>query len=310
MKDTLKELNFFSTTQDVDSTVKTVFGHQEGAQKGYNPHKKGARSYHPLLAFISECRLVANSWFRTGSAYTANGICDFVQQTAALLPKHIQHVFFRADSGFFNGELLDLLESLGWTYLVKVKLKNLNQILKKQNWNPVPDHQDIAISEFDYRANGWKKTRKLKAIRTITEWKKVEFFGTIRFEPQYEYACYCSNLEQNAFDLHERYKERSTSENWIEQVKNQLFAGATLTNDFHANDILWQLSVLAYNLSVCMRYKINQFWHQEHATFRDWFINLPAILVKGARYMTMRIYENYYLKERWTAFEQSLLATN
>jgi len=31
-------------------------------------------------------KLVANTWFRTGSAYTSNGICEFVKQTAASLP--------------------------------------------------------------------------------------------------------------------------------------------------------------------------------------------------------------------------------
>ena len=35
---------------DVDSTVKTVYGNQQGVSVGYNPHKCGAASYHPLLA--------------------------------------------------------------------------------------------------------------------------------------------------------------------------------------------------------------------------------------------------------------------
>jgi hypothetical protein len=35
------------------------------------------------------------------------------------------------------------------------------------------------------------------------------------------------------------------SESWIEQVKAQAMAGATRTDNFWANDILWQLSVYA-----------------------------------------------------------------
>ncbi len=35
-------------------------------------------------------------------------------------------------------------------------------------------------------------------------------------------------------------------------------AGATLTGDFWANDKLWKLSVLAYNISVMMRQKKRQ----------------------------------------------------
>ena len=32
---------------DADSSVKTVYGRQQGTAKGYNPHKRGAPSYHP-----------------------------------------------------------------------------------------------------------------------------------------------------------------------------------------------------------------------------------------------------------------------
>ena len=41
---------------DLDSSVKTVYGRQEGRAKGYNPHKRGAPSYHPLLAFCSDTK--------------------------------------------------------------------------------------------------------------------------------------------------------------------------------------------------------------------------------------------------------------
>jgi hypothetical protein len=63
-------------TLDADSTVRTVHGDQQGAEKGYSPGKRGAKSYHPLLVFVSEMKLLYHSWFRTGSAYTSNGIVD------------------------------------------------------------------------------------------------------------------------------------------------------------------------------------------------------------------------------------------
>ncbi len=91
----------------------TKFGvNQEGAERGFNTTKKGAKSYHPLLIFVSEMKLLYHIWFRTGSAYTANGIVDFLKEVKASLPKNITKVFFRADSGFFSGGLFDLLESL------------------------------------------------------------------------------------------------------------------------------------------------------------------------------------------------------
>lgn len=54
---------------DVDSEVDGVYGNQEGAEVGYNPHKKGQKSYHPLMAFIAETKEVLHSWFRCGSAF-------------------------------------------------------------------------------------------------------------------------------------------------------------------------------------------------------------------------------------------------
>ena len=41
-------------TLDLDSTVLTVYGKQGGARVGYNPHKPGKRSYHPLVCFIAD----------------------------------------------------------------------------------------------------------------------------------------------------------------------------------------------------------------------------------------------------------------
>jgi len=303
----LENASLEKITLDVDSTVQLVCGNQQGAAKGFNPKKRGAKSYHPVIAFLAEKKIVLNSWFRTGSAYTSNGICEFIKQCAALLPPTIKDVFFRADSGFFNGALFDLLEDLGWTYLVKVKLKNLKTLLASQSWHVLENEPNIAICEFDYQAKSWKKSRKLRAIRTITKWAEVDFMGSKQFVPVYEYACYCSNLDLDAYQLHEIYKQRSTSETWIEQVKSQLLAGATLTDNFHANDILWQLNVFAYNLSVMMRSHVKKIWQQEHSTFRDWFINLPAKIVEGSRFIQMKIYKNYYFKDKWKKFETSLL---
>ena len=295
-------------TLDADSTVKTVYGNQQGAAKGYNPQKRGAKSYHPLLVFCSEMKLVLNTWFRTGSAYTSNGICEFVKQVSAILPQPLPGVLFRADSGFFNGALFDLLESLEWAYLVKVKLKGLKKLLEQQTWMPSETNPEVSWCVFDYKGQHWEKARSLKAIRSVKGYKEVSYFGQTELVPEYEYACYCSNLTATALELHEKYKQRSTSETWIEQVKSQLLAGSTLTNDFHANDILWQLSVLAYNLSVLLRQKVKAIWREEHETFRAWFIAVPAVVVRSARQATMRMYEHYLFKERWRRFEQSLLA--
>jgi len=309
-KQFIEASNLESITLDCDSTVKRVYGNQEGASKGYNSSKPGGKSYHPLLCFLSEMKIVIKTRFRTGSAYTSNGICSFIEEIATVIPESVDKIFFRADSGFFNGKLFDLLESKKWNYLVKVKLKNLKTLLANQQWIQTKENPNVSICEFDYQGKAWKRKRKLKAIRTLVGYKEVDYFEKKELLPEYVYACYCSNItnekteEIDAIKLHENYKQRSTSETWIAEVKGQLLAGSTLTNNFGANDILWLLGVFAYNLSVMMRYKVKKYWKEEHNTFRDWFINIPAKVVRSGRRNLLKIYESWYFREPWEEFYQ------
>jgi hypothetical protein len=307
----LKNSKFTNITLDADSTVSIVYGNQEGAEKGFNSKKKGAKSYHPLLVFVSELKILYNTWFRAGAAHTSNGITEFLKETRASLPGTINNVFFRADSGYFGGKLLALLENFGWDYLIKVKLKNLKQLLNNQSWAVVKGQPGVWICEFEYTTISWNgKVRNFKAVRTVKEYVKKDYFGKTEYVPVYQYACYVSSYtEKDATELHEIYKQRSTSETWIEEVKSQLLAGKTLTDDFWANDILWQLNCFAYNISVIMRNKHKKLSRQEHKTFRDWFILVPAKLISGGHTKEIKLYENYYCKSNWLEFENFLDAS-
>ena len=142
---------------------------------------------------------------------------------------------------FFSGELFDLLESFSWDYLVKVKLKNLTNLLQAQDWIDVEEVKNVAICEFSYQAKSWQHSRVLKAMRSVKEYVEISYLGEKKIVPVYQYVCYASSYDLDARGLHELYKQRSTIETWIEQVKGHTMAGSTLTDDFWANDILWQL---------------------------------------------------------------------
>lgn len=77
-------------TLDADFTVKPVYGNQQRAAKGYNPTRKNGMSYHPLLVFVSEMKILYHSWFSTGSAYTSNSIVDFFHEVRSSLPDKIR----------------------------------------------------------------------------------------------------------------------------------------------------------------------------------------------------------------------------
>src|SRR6266536_2750915 len=55
-----EQLQFDNYTLDVDSSVITRYGEQEGSKNGYNPTKRGRNSHHPLFAFVNDTRMVAN----------------------------------------------------------------------------------------------------------------------------------------------------------------------------------------------------------------------------------------------------------
>lgn len=166
----LKESGLTNITLDADSTVKLICGNQEGAAQGFNTTKMGAKSDHSLLVFVSEMKLLYHSWFRTGSAYTGNGIIDFLKEVKFSLSGTIDKVSFRADSGFFSGDLFDFLEFYRWNYLVKVKLKNLEKLLQSKTWEPMKGKEDVAICAFTYKTYGWSNAKVMKAMRSVKEY--------------------------------------------------------------------------------------------------------------------------------------------
>jgi len=48
-------------TVDFDSTVISRYGDQHGNAKGYKPNNRGRSSHHPLMAYMSQTRMVANN---------------------------------------------------------------------------------------------------------------------------------------------------------------------------------------------------------------------------------------------------------
>lgn len=292
-----KKPNVTQDILDIDSSVRTVYGRQEGAEKGFNP-QRGKRSYHPLFAFLDSTRECVLSWLRPGDAYTSNNASEFLKQVFALLPRGMKHLLVRADSGFFDDKVMSEIEShAGATYLIKVKLKNLKSVLSSKEWFEIPGMPGWSMTDFEYRAGSWKSSRHFSAVRRV---KNVITEGVLFPLYEYDYFCYVSNIEESPLYLHRLYGDRGTSENWIEAVKNQMFAGSLLTNSFWANEALWLLSVLAYNLSLWMRILTDiKSWREEPSTFRSWFIQLAGRLVSSGRCFSLNLYQAYHYKERW-----------
>lgn len=287
---------------DVDSTVKTVFGEQEGAAKGYNPEKKGARSYHPLIAFCCETKEIIQAWYRTGSAYTGNGIVEFMKQLLAHMPDRVRLVF-RGDSGFFAGALMALLDSLGHGYLIKVKLKGLVSLMEKQDWTAIPGHPGWEQCEFYYACSGWGKTRHFVAVRIEQEDKpgaQPELFDI----NVYEYFCYVTTEKLTPWATHKKYGERATCETLIEESKSQMGMGHIKTGDFLANAALFHCAVLAYNTVKWMALMSGntELRKWEVQTVRTFLVRVAGKLLTGNNQLTIRTPDDHLYSTEWSAW--------
>jgi hypothetical protein len=299
---------FGRLTLDMDSTVRGVYGSQQGAEKGYNPKKKGQKSYHPLLCFIAENRECLNNWFRSGAAYSANGCVEFMKECFAKLPKRVWSIAVRADSAFFNGDLLEFLENKGAQYLIKVKMKGLEALLEAQLWKKIKNRPGFEKAEFSYKCQDWKRRRRFVAIRQVKEYESEDilFPGT---KIVYDYFCYVTNKNLAPWAAHKYYGKRATSENWIEWCKRQMASGSILTQDFWANSAIFQTCIIAYNLMVWMMWlNDEEGFKEEPNTVRMFLIHVPARLVYRGRQWFLKLSLNYPFKERWLSIENSIQA--
>ena len=284
---------------DIDSTVDAVCGTQEGAAKGYNPKKQGARAYHPQLAFLAGSKEILQAWFRTGSAYTSNGIVDFVKQLLAHLPNRMR-IIVRADSGYFVGALLDWLDAQGHGYLIKVKLRNLVGLLSQQHWTAIAGQADWEHCSFDYRCRDWPAPRRFVAVRQRLSQEaspQLDWLATT----QYAYFCYVTTAALTPWQTHNKYGERATCETWIEEAKGQMGMGKIRTASFVANAALFHCAVLAYNtlrwMAIMSGSPTLRQWEPE--TVRTYLVRVAGKLLTGNRQLTVKTPDKHLYPQVW-----------
>jgi hypothetical protein len=107
---------------DFDSTVLTVYGHQDQTAIGFNPKKRGRPSYLPLLCFDGVTRDVWAGSFHPGNTHVATVTLALCEEAWAKLPVTIRSVRIRADAAFFDHKLIEWLEARGATYVIVARL--------------------------------------------------------------------------------------------------------------------------------------------------------------------------------------------
>ncbi|GMV56258.1 MAG: hypothetical protein AMXMBFR6_20630 [Betaproteobacteria bacterium] len=285
-------------TLDVDSTVITRNGDQEGATRGYNPGRRGRASHHPLLAFVAEARMVANFWLRPGHAHSANNLLQFLESTLHHLgDKGVG--LLRADSGFFDEAILSNLEGKRISYIVAARLTQPLQrtIYQTTGWWAL--ETGLELTELHYQAAGWKTVRRLIVVRQSVKRKTApgKTLSLFTDDPDiqgWRYGAFVSSLDLPRVEVWRTYRGRAdcdqpagcrtprggglersercsaAAQNRIKELKADFGLDAFNMRDFWATEAAWGFAMLAYNLMSLFRQARAAFPRPAHAVHPAW----------------------------------------
>lgn len=244
-------------TLDIDSTVITRNGEQDGATRGYNPNRHGRASHHPLLAFVAEARMVANFWLRPGNAHSANNILQFLESTLHHLGNKTVGLL-RADSGFFDEAILSALEGKQIPYVIAARLTQALQRTIYQNTGWWALEAGLELTELRYQAAAWTTPRRLIVVRQSVKrkaapGKNLSLFADDPDIQGWRYGAFVTTLDLPMVEVWRTYRGRADCENRIKELKADFGLDAFNLRDFWATEAALGFAMLAYNLMSLFR---------------------------------------------------------
>ena len=249
---------FDNFTLDIDSSVMTRYGEQEGAKKGYNPAKRGRCSHHPLIAFIDDVKLVANMWLRSGDTSSANNFLSFLEDTLSKL-KNKTVSLIRLDSGFFQSNILDYLEQKPMNYIIAAKFTHPIQRVIKDSTSWIVLDTGIEICEQVYQSFSWQVPRRLVIVRQKIKdrpnapGKQLRIFLEEEVFKNYRYSAYVTNMNLAPAEIWRLYRGRANAENRIKELKYDFGFDSFNLKDFYATEAALTFVMIAYNLMALFR---------------------------------------------------------
>jgi hypothetical protein len=269
---------------DLDSTIFQRSGHQQGAAKGYNPHRPGRKSHHPLLAVLAEAPCILHAWLRSGNTSASRGISEFLTEELSLLPLGWKVRTVRADSGFFAEPLLEFLEARRLPYVIVARLSRNIKLRAAAicHWTPIDEI--YAVSEFTTQLLGWKKPRRFVVVRERIREGKSALGRKLIEVPGYTFRIFVTNRNEEPLELWRDYNKRATIEQRIEELKAELNADGFCMKDFFATEAAFLSVLFTFNLLSLYQKAIHPTApYRQPATLRAAVFLGGAILGRAAR---------------------------
>lgn len=293
-----------SLTFDVDSTVLVIYGRAEGARVGYNPKKRGRRSYHPLLCYEAHCHEFWHGSLRPGNASSSSGILRFLAICLAKVPSVIgrSRIRFRMDSGFYSRHVCELLEREGCGYVIvareystiKARARGCRFRALSHGWEvgefwETVHHRDPAARRF------------VVVRRPIPADPADADQLTLFQDRKYAYHVFVTNLDLSPWRVYRFYRPRATIEKNIRELQYDFSITKIPTHHWIANVAYFQLLLFASNLvhwfkRICLP---PEYHTATVETIRSDFLVLPARLVREAHRNVVKLPRDYHYRREF-----------
>lgn len=266
LKDSIREALGTGWILDCDTTVKVLYGHQAGAEIGYNPTKPGRPSHSIHTYWIANVRLVLDAEVQEGTATAAKYSLPRLIQILVELPVGQRPRLVRGDNAFGNEPVMAQLEAIDQPYLFKLRqTAGVKQLIERQwsrqDWRDVG--QGCQAVEAELALTSWSRARRVVVLRRAikdslvaeqkTDGKREKRQKSLQFaEPLqpvklWEYTVLVTNAHYDLDAIGQLYRDRADCENGFDELKNQWGWGGYTTQDLERCNLSARAVALIYN---------------------------------------------------------------
>jgi hypothetical protein len=248
---------------DIDTTIKTLFGQQSGAEVSYNPHKPGRPSHALHTYFVSNLRMVLDVVVSPGKQHSAAHARPGLSDILDSLTQEQRPALVRGDCGFGNEPFIAELETRGQPYLFKLRqTSGVKKLLMRQfartDWTtPGPSDQGWSAVEDTLRLAGWDKSRRVVILRRKSRSDvaltrnsaegQMELLLPDQDVDLWDYAVLVTNSGYALESMAQLYRDRADAENGFDELKNQWGWGGFTTQDIERCQTSARAVALVYN---------------------------------------------------------------
>jgi len=240
-------INYYRICIDIDTTVETLYGNQQGGRKGHNTKNRGKKGYRPVLCFIEQTRECLLGKLRKGETISGKQTAAFILQTKPQLPGCVQKVLMRADGEFQSWESVQAAISCGYDFIIANK--RCDPPFDPGGWYQPWKRKDIEYNSCVYQPIGWEAPCRFVAMRVPkTKLAPNQQVQCTLFEnDNYTYRIFCTSLSGQAHEVVGKYDKRADVENLVGEAKREGLE-AIPSAKFKNNYAFFQMVMLSYNI--------------------------------------------------------------